>query len=218
MSSSVHLCFHFAGICGSCSMNIGGQNTLACICRIDDDTSKSTKIYPLPHMFVVKVGKLHIWSLLFTSIALLVILFLFLCDEQKVFTGKGFFRKLYAKKQIIDFFIGIYYTRRHVFVVFSIRKKRMSFSETSSWNLKMAQTLAQPIAIASESIDIMQIIFYSFVNLNNSGPCSWHESVLRAVCLCAAVDPEENPYQTGWETDASERGWEGEIGMLIEKK
>ncbi|CAI4221757.1 unnamed protein product [Auanema sp. JU1783] len=42
------------GICGSCSMNIGGQNTLACICKIDEDTSKSTKIYPLPHMFVVK--------------------------------------------------------------------------------------------------------------------------------------------------------------------
>ncbi|PAV79573.1 hypothetical protein WR25_23981 [Diploscapter pachys] len=42
------------GICGSCSMNIGGQNTLACICKIEDDTSKSTKIYPLPHMFVVK--------------------------------------------------------------------------------------------------------------------------------------------------------------------
>ncbi|CAL2031720.1 hypothetical protein CAEBREN_03271 [Caenorhabditis brenneri] len=42
------------GICGSCAMNIGGQNTLACICKIDSDTSKSTKIYPLPHMFVVK--------------------------------------------------------------------------------------------------------------------------------------------------------------------
>jgi succinate dehydrogenase (ubiquinone) iron-sulfur subunit len=35
-------------------MNIGGQNTLACICNIDTDTSKSTKIYPLPHMYVVK--------------------------------------------------------------------------------------------------------------------------------------------------------------------
>jgi len=42
------------GICGSCAMNIGGANTLACICHIDTDTSKSTKIYPLPHMFVVK--------------------------------------------------------------------------------------------------------------------------------------------------------------------
>ena len=42
------------GICGSCAMNIGGTNTLACICNIDEDTSKSTKIYPLPHMFVVK--------------------------------------------------------------------------------------------------------------------------------------------------------------------
>lgn len=42
------------GICGSCAMNIGGQNTLACICHIDADTNKSTKIYPLPHMYVVK--------------------------------------------------------------------------------------------------------------------------------------------------------------------
>lgn len=42
------------GICGSCAMNIAGTNTLACICNIDEDTSKSTKIYPLPHMFVVK--------------------------------------------------------------------------------------------------------------------------------------------------------------------
>ncbi|KJH51412.1 putative succinate dehydrogenase [ubiquinone] iron-sulfur subunit, partial [Dictyocaulus viviparus] len=42
------------GICGSCAMNIGGENTLACIRKIDSDTSKSLKIYPLPHMFVVK--------------------------------------------------------------------------------------------------------------------------------------------------------------------
>lgn len=42
------------GICGSCAMNIGGTNTLACICKIDTDTKKSTKIYPLPHMYVVK--------------------------------------------------------------------------------------------------------------------------------------------------------------------
>eukprot|EP00118_Oscarella_pearsei_P017444 m.172879 g.172879 ORF g.172879 m.172879 type:complete len:257 (+) comp39087_c0_seq15:31-801(+) len=42
------------GICGSCAMNIGGLNTLACIKRIDTNVSKATKIYPLPHMFVVK--------------------------------------------------------------------------------------------------------------------------------------------------------------------
>jgi len=42
------------GICGSCAMNIDGQNTLACLCRIDRSTSKDTKIYPLPHMYVVK--------------------------------------------------------------------------------------------------------------------------------------------------------------------
>ncbi|VDL74021.1 unnamed protein product [Nippostrongylus brasiliensis] len=42
------------GICGSCAMNIDGRNTLACIDRIDSNTSKPTKIYPLPHMFVIK--------------------------------------------------------------------------------------------------------------------------------------------------------------------
>ena len=42
------------GICGSCSMNIGGTNTLACISRIDRESVKPVKIYPLPHMFVVK--------------------------------------------------------------------------------------------------------------------------------------------------------------------
>ena len=65
------------GICGSCAMNIKGSNTLACIrylempifdmshthtlslfssllSRIDPDVSKPVKIYPLPHMYVVK--------------------------------------------------------------------------------------------------------------------------------------------------------------------
>jgi len=42
------------GICGSCSMNINGTNTLACLCKIDDNTGKTTKIYPLPHMYVIK--------------------------------------------------------------------------------------------------------------------------------------------------------------------
>ena len=37
------------GICGSCAMNINGQNTLACLCRIEREPSKDTKIYPLPH-------------------------------------------------------------------------------------------------------------------------------------------------------------------------
>lgn len=42
------------GICGSCAMNIGGINTLACISKIDTNLSKSSKIYPLPHMYVIK--------------------------------------------------------------------------------------------------------------------------------------------------------------------
>lgn len=41
------------GICGSCAMNINGSNTLACIKRIDPSV-KEIKIYPLPHMFVIK--------------------------------------------------------------------------------------------------------------------------------------------------------------------
>eukprot|EP00967_Tisochrysis_lutea_P064334 scaffold83285_cov37-Tisochrysis_lutea.AAC.1 len=41
------------GICGSCSMNINGSNTLACLCKIDEPGT-NTKIYPLPHMYVLK--------------------------------------------------------------------------------------------------------------------------------------------------------------------
>merc|ERR1712212_588215 len=41
------------GICGSCATNIGGVNTLACLSKIDAN-DKATKIYPLPHMYVVK--------------------------------------------------------------------------------------------------------------------------------------------------------------------
>ncbi|MFM6973338.1 MAG: succinate dehydrogenase iron-sulfur subunit [Alphaproteobacteria bacterium] len=42
------------GICGSCAMNIDGSNTLACTKSISDCKSKVIKIYPLPHMPVVK--------------------------------------------------------------------------------------------------------------------------------------------------------------------
>jgi succinate dehydrogenase / fumarate reductase iron-sulfur subunit len=41
------------GICGSCAMNIDGTNTLACLKSIDE-CSGDVKIYPLPHMPVVK--------------------------------------------------------------------------------------------------------------------------------------------------------------------
>ena len=41
------------GVCGSFAMNIGGGNTLACTKAISD-ISGSVKIYPLPHMPVVK--------------------------------------------------------------------------------------------------------------------------------------------------------------------
>lgn len=41
------------GICGSCSMNINGVNTLACL-SVLKDKNKFTTIYPLPHMYVIK--------------------------------------------------------------------------------------------------------------------------------------------------------------------
>jgi succinate dehydrogenase / fumarate reductase iron-sulfur subunit len=41
------------GICGSCAMNIDGTNTLACTKAIED-VQGDVKIYPLPHMPVIK--------------------------------------------------------------------------------------------------------------------------------------------------------------------
>jgi succinate dehydrogenase / fumarate reductase, iron-sulfur subunit len=41
------------GICGSCSMNMGGTNSLACTTAIEDYDGE-LHIYPLPHMPVVK--------------------------------------------------------------------------------------------------------------------------------------------------------------------
>ena len=41
------------GICGSCAMNIDGTNTLACTKAVDD-CGKDVKVYPLPHMSVIK--------------------------------------------------------------------------------------------------------------------------------------------------------------------
>ena len=41
------------GVCGSCAMNIDGINTLACLKPISE-IKKDIKIYPLPHMRVVK--------------------------------------------------------------------------------------------------------------------------------------------------------------------
>jgi len=41
------------GVCGSCSMNIDGHNTLACT-KAMDDCDEVIKIYPLPHLPVIK--------------------------------------------------------------------------------------------------------------------------------------------------------------------
>jgi succinate dehydrogenase / fumarate reductase iron-sulfur subunit len=41
------------GICGSCAMNIDGVNTLACLKPIDE-VKDAVRIYPLPHMPVIK--------------------------------------------------------------------------------------------------------------------------------------------------------------------
>jgi len=40
------------GICGSCAMNIDGGNNLACLSKIEEEGD--SKIYPLPHLHVVK--------------------------------------------------------------------------------------------------------------------------------------------------------------------
>ncbi|EGC39006.1 succinate dehydrogenase [Dictyostelium purpureum] len=43
------------GICGSCAMNIDGSNTLACIKKTTEAIrGNSIKVYPLPHMHVVR--------------------------------------------------------------------------------------------------------------------------------------------------------------------
>ena len=35
-------------------MNMDGTNGLACLTRVDKDTSKVSRVAPLPHMYVVK--------------------------------------------------------------------------------------------------------------------------------------------------------------------
>ncbi len=42
------------GVCGSCAMNVNGKNTLACTKSLADYEGETLKIYPLPHMAVVK--------------------------------------------------------------------------------------------------------------------------------------------------------------------
>jgi succinate dehydrogenase / fumarate reductase iron-sulfur subunit len=42
------------GVCGSCAMNVNGKNTLACTKSLADYGGDTLKIYPLPHMSVVK--------------------------------------------------------------------------------------------------------------------------------------------------------------------
>lgn len=42
------------GVCGSCAMNVNGKNTLACTKSLADYEDETLKIYPLPHMNVVK--------------------------------------------------------------------------------------------------------------------------------------------------------------------
>ena len=41
------------GVCGSCAMNVNGRNTLACTKSIDE-IKGDIKVYPLPHLPVVK--------------------------------------------------------------------------------------------------------------------------------------------------------------------
>jgi len=41
------------GVCGSCAMNIDGMNTLACT-KASDEVKGDVKVYPLPHLPVIK--------------------------------------------------------------------------------------------------------------------------------------------------------------------
>ena len=41
------------GICGSCAMNINGENGLACLTKIPKNNKVCT-IRPLPHLYVIK--------------------------------------------------------------------------------------------------------------------------------------------------------------------
>nr|YP_010620082.1 Succinate dehydrogenase subunit 2 [Pterosiphonia complanata]WAX04095.1 Succinate dehydrogenase subunit 2 [Pterosiphonia complanata] len=42
------------GICGSCSMNINGVNSLACLKNFSSTSIQFLTIYPLPHMLILK--------------------------------------------------------------------------------------------------------------------------------------------------------------------
>ena len=42
------------GICGSCSMNIDGRNTLACLAYIDKNLDEPSKVMPLPYFSVIR--------------------------------------------------------------------------------------------------------------------------------------------------------------------
>ena len=57
------------GVCGSCAFNIDGTNTLACIKPLDE-IKGDVKIYPLPHMPVIKdlVADLSVPYAQYTSI------------------------------------------------------------------------------------------------------------------------------------------------------
>ncbi|XP_031568627.1 succinate dehydrogenase [ubiquinone] iron-sulfur subunit, mitochondrial-like [Actinia tenebrosa] len=89
------------GICGSCAMNIGGSNTLACIQRIDPRTDKKTKIYPLPHMYVVKdlVPDMQNFYDQYTSIKP------YLMKKEKVEYGKEQYLQSIADRKKLD---GLY--------------------------------------------------------------------------------------------------------------
>lgn len=42
------------GVCGSCAMNINGKNTLACIQPWEANARHPVRVYPLPHLPVIK--------------------------------------------------------------------------------------------------------------------------------------------------------------------
>jgi succinate dehydrogenase / fumarate reductase iron-sulfur subunit len=58
------------GVCGSCAMNVGGRNTLACTVGWEECPGKEIAISPLPHMPVIKdlIPDLEIFFAQYSSI------------------------------------------------------------------------------------------------------------------------------------------------------
>ena len=78
------------GVCGSCAMNIGGRNTLACTHAWDEVPGDAVQISPLPHMPVIKdlVPDLTLFFAQYSSIEPWLQAYRWLIDSRDEATGK----------------------------------------------------------------------------------------------------------------------------------